>query len=179
MERGELAPRGDVDGAVALEVPHTLNGDDGLDGGGRALGRGLHGAEVGVEPRIAVHDEDPVASASRQRLLDGAAGEEGLLLGAVHHVHAAVGAAEEPLDLFPAVTVGDDGALDAGRGQLVHDEAQERPAGDGRHGLADVGHDVGEPRAEAACEDYRLPVPAHYSAASPNMSASTAAHSAW
>ena len=50
---------------------------------------------------------------------------------------------------------------EARRSELVHDEAQERPAGDGRHGLADIGHDMGEPRAEAARQHDRLAVGTH------------------
>lgn len=45
--------------------------------------------------------------------------------------------------------------------RLVNYEAQERPAGDRGHGLADIRHDVGEPGAEAAHQHDRLAVGAH------------------
>lgn len=161
VERGQGAVGIHVDRAVALEAAHALDGDDGRDAlGGVARGR-LHGGEVNVEPGVAVQDEDPVRVAPAQGPLDGAAREQRRLLGAVFDCRAAVRGAEEALDLLAAVAVGHDRAVEAGCGQLVHDEAQERPAGDGRHGLADVGHDMGEPGAEAAGEHNRLAVGAH------------------
>lgn len=150
-----------VDRAVALEVAHALDGDNGRDALGGYSRGGLHGGELHVEPGVPVQHEDPVRPAPAECPLNGAASEKRRVLGAVLDRHAAVRGTKEPLDLLAAVTVGDDDAVEAGCRQLVHDEAQERPAGDGRHGLADVGHDVGEPGAEAARQHDRLAEGAH------------------
>ena len=161
VEGGQGASGVDIDRAVALEAAHALNGDDGRDAIG-GIGRGrLHGGEVRIEPGVTVQDEYPVRLAPVERPLHGATGEQRRVLGAVLDRHAAVRGTEEILDLLAAVAVGDDRAVEARRGELVHDEAQERPAGDGRHGLADVGHDVGEPGAEAARQHDGLAVGAH------------------
>lgn len=161
VERRQRSAGIHVDRAIALEVMHALDGDDGRDAlGGIACGR-LHGGEVNVEPGVAVQDEDPVRLAPAERPLHGAAGEQRGVLGAVFDCHAAVRGAEETLDLLAAVAVGHDRAVESRGGELVHYEAQERPAGDGRHGLADVGHDVGEPGAEVARQHDGLAVGAH------------------
>ena len=161
VEGGQGASGVDIDRAVALEVAHALNGDDGRDAIG-GIGRGrLHGGEVRIEPGVTVQDTDPVRPAPAERPRHGAAGEQGRVLGAVLDRHAAVCGTEEILDLLAAIAVGDDRTVEARRGELVHDEAQEGPAGDGRHGLADIGHDVGEPGAEAARQHDRLSVGAH------------------
>lgn len=161
VEGGQRSAGVDVDRAVALEVAHALDGDDGRDAIG-GIGRdGLHGGEVHVEPRVPVQDEDPARLAPAERPLHGAACKQRRVLGAVFDSHAAIRGTEEILDLLAAVAVGDDRAVEAGCRQLIHDEAQERPAGDGRHGLADVGHDVGEPGAEAARQHDGLSVRAH------------------
>lgn len=161
VERGQGAGGIHVDRAVALEVMHALDGDDGRDAIG-GIGRGgLHGGEVRIEPGVPVQDEDPVRLARAERPLHGAAGEQRRVLGAVLNCHAAVRGTEETLDLLAAVAVGHDHSVEASCRELVHDEAQEGPTGDGRHGLADVGHDVGEPGAEAASQHDRLAVGAH------------------
>lgn len=161
VERGQGAAGVHVDRTIALEAAHALDGDDGRDVI-KCIGRGgLHGGEVHIEPGVPVQDEDPVRLAPAERPLHGAAGEQGRVLGAVLDRHAAIRGTEESLDLLAAVAVGDDDAVEARRGELVHDEAQERPAGDRRHWLADVGHDVGEPGAEAARQHDRLAVGAH------------------
>lgn len=161
MERSQGAAGLDVDRAVALEVAHALDGDDGR-GALWSIGRsGLHGGEIHVEPGVPVQDEDPVRPAPAERPLHGAAGEKRRVLGAVLDRHAAVRGTEEALNLLAAVAVGHDRAVEPGCRQLVHDETQEGPAGDGRHGLADVGHDVDEPGAEAARQHDRLAVGAH------------------
>ena len=123
MEGDDRAVGIDLDGAVALEVAHALNGDHGLYALGCTPCRRLHRGEVDIEPGIPVHDEDPVALAPGERLLDGAAGEQGNVLGAVHHVYTAIEVAEVILYLLSAVAIGHYNALNASCRQLVHDEA--------------------------------------------------------
>lgn len=161
VEGGQGAVGVDIDRAVALEVAHALDGDDGRDVLGRIGRGGLHGSEVHVEPGVPVHDEDPARPTPAERPPYGAACKQWRVLGAVLDRHAAVCESEEALDLLAAVAVGDDRVVEARSGELVHDEAKERPSGDRRHGLADVGHDMGEPGAEAARQHYRLAVGAH------------------
>lgn len=90
VERGQGALGVHVDRPVAIEVAHPLDGDDGRDAIG-GIGRGrLHGGEVHVEPGVPVQDEDPVRFAPAQGPLDGAAGEQRRVLGAVFDCRAAV-----------------------------------------------------------------------------------------
>lgn len=161
VERGQGAAGVHVDRAIALEVMHALDGDNSRDAIGGIGRRGLHGSDVHIEPGIPVQDEDPVRLAPAERPLHGAAREERRVLGAVFDCHAAVCGTEEPLDLLAAVAICHDRTVEAGCRQLVHDEAQERPARDRRHGLANVGHDVGEPGPEATRQHDRLAVGAH------------------
>ena len=161
MERGQGTAGVYVDRAVALEAVHALDGDDGRDvlvGVGR---RDLHGGEVCIEPGVPVQDEDPVRLTPAECLLHGAAGEQRRVLRAVLDRDAAIRETEKILDLLATVAVGHGRAVEAGRCELVHNEAQERPAGDGRHGLADIGHHVGEPGAEAARQHNGFAVRAH------------------
>lgn len=90
VERGQGALGVHVDRPVAIEVAHPLDDDDGRDAIG-GIGRGhLHGGEVHVEPGVPVQDEDPVRFAPAQGPLDGAAGEQRRVLGAVFDCRAAV-----------------------------------------------------------------------------------------